>query len=322
LEKEDLLEDRFDSSIKTGLLIVALTWFLFTFYNFTKGAFNISKGIFWIELTDTSGVIGLGFRTVASFIAVITILFFIFRKDLTKPETMMSIRWVILGEAVCFLSLFLSLIWGLDILARFGLSDIQFEFYFGTSSTVGSGLTWFFSSTLPVLYKSVVIPAVLVKLFFALNPKKPVTNVIKWSLISGVVYIFMVWFDNASVWAAAVLAKGVDYVLLYPANIFSFVLTTVGLLVLGLYAAYFTRKSINKGELENLDLRRIGLIITSFGLYFLIIYVMWILMGSVGGWSDWYSWFLGHNVELWMMALPLVGVLLLFKGSFKQLIGS
>jgi hypothetical protein len=78
-------EGRLDSSIKTGLLIVALSWFLYTFYNFTKGAFNISKSVFWIELTDTAGVIGLGFRTVASFIAVITILFFIFRKNLTKP---------------------------------------------------------------------------------------------------------------------------------------------------------------------------------------------------------------------------------------------
>ena len=71
-----MVENRIYSSVKTGLLIVALTWFLYTFYNFTKGAFNISKGVFWIELTDTSGVIGLGFRTVASFIAVITILFF------------------------------------------------------------------------------------------------------------------------------------------------------------------------------------------------------------------------------------------------------
>ena len=125
----------------------------------------------------------------------------------------------------------------------------------------------------------------------------------------------MVWFDNASVWVAAILSKGIDYVTLYPANIFSFVLTTVGLLALGFYAAYFTKKSISKGQLENLDLSKVGVILTSLGLYFLIIYVMWLLLGSVGGWSDWYSWFLGHNVELWMMALPLVGVPLLFKKS-------
>ena len=174
------MQDKLNSRLKLGLFLVIISWFLFTFYNFVKGAFNISKGIFWIELTDTSGVIGLGFRTVASFIALITILFFIFRKDLSKPETMMSIRWIVLGEAVCFLSLFLSLIWGLDILARFGLSDIQFEFYFGTSSTVGSGLTWFFSSTLPVFLKSVVLPIVLIKLFFVLNPKAIFSKTFIW----------------------------------------------------------------------------------------------------------------------------------------------
>ena len=66
------MEDKFDLPIKIGLLIVTLTWFLFTFYEFTKGAFNIMKGVFWIEFTDTAGIVGLGFRTVASFLAVIT----------------------------------------------------------------------------------------------------------------------------------------------------------------------------------------------------------------------------------------------------------
>ena len=298
-----MAEDKIGSPLRMGLLIVALTWFLFTFYEFVKGAFNIFKGTFWIELTDTAGVIGLGFRAVAGFIAVITILFFIFRKDLSKPETMMSLRWIVLGEAVCFLSLFLVVIWGLDIFSNFGVGEFGFTFFIG--------------STIPVLFESVMIPFVLVKLFFALNPNKPTSNVIKWSLIAGTVYVFMVWFNNASGWVVAVLAQGVDYVLLYPANIFSFVLTTVGLFVLGLYSAYFTKKSIDKGQLENVELSKVGLIITSLGLYFLIIYVMWLLFGSVGGWSDWYAWFLGHNVELWMMVLPFVGVPLLFKKSSK-----
>ncbi|MCW3997655.1 MAG: hypothetical protein NWF10_03700 [Candidatus Bathyarchaeota archaeon] len=294
-----MTEAKLNSSIKTGLLIVALTWFLFTFYEFTKGAFNIYKGTFWIELTDTAGVIGLGFRAVAGFIAVITILFFIFKKDLSKPETMMSIRWIILGEAVCFLSIFLVVIWGLDILANFGLNEF--------------GLPFFVGSTIPVLFESVAIPFVLIKLFLSLNPNKPISNVIKWSLISGTIYIFMVWFNNASAWIVAVLAQGIDYVTLYPANIFSFILTTVGLLALGLYAAYFTKKSINEQTLEKINLRKVGLIMTSLGSYFLIIYVMWLLLGSVGGWSDWHAWFLGHNVDLWMMTIPLVGIPLLFK---------
>ncbi|HUU86338.1 MAG TPA: hypothetical protein VMX17_01125 [Candidatus Glassbacteria bacterium] len=297
-------EDKVNSSIKTGLLIVALTWFLFTFYEFTKAAFNIFKGTFWIELTDTAGVIGLGFRTVAGFIAVITILFFIFRKDLSKPELMMSLRWIVLGEAVCFLSIFPVVIWGLDILANFGLGEF--------------GLTFLIGSTIPVLFESVAIPFVLIKLFFSLNPNKPISNVIKWSLISGTVYIFMFWLNNASAWMVAIMAQGIDYVTLYPANIFSFVLTTVGLLALGLYSAYFTKKSISEKQLEKLDLSKVGLIISALGLYFLVIYFIWLVLGSVGGWSDWYAWFLGHNVELWVMTIPLVGIPLLFKKKLTK----
>jgi hypothetical protein len=294
-----LTQDKVDSRIKHGLLVVALTWFLFTFYQFIKSAFNIYKGTFWIELTDTSGVIGLGFRSVAGFIAVITVLFFVLRKDLSKSETMMSLRWIVLGEAVCFLSLFLVVFWGLDILITNGFNEL--------------GLTFFIGSTLPVLFESVLIPFALVMLFLALNPNKSMFNVVKWGLIAGTAYVFMVWFNNATGWIVAVFAQGFDYVLLYPANLFSFILTTVGLLLLSFYALFFTRKTIKGGNLESLDLKGVGLIVTCLGLYFLIVYVMWLVLGSVGGWSDWYAWFLGHNVELWMMSLSLVGIPLLFR---------
>jgi hypothetical protein len=48
------------------------------------------------------------------------------------------------------------------------------------------------------------------------------------------------------------------------------------------------------------------------GLYFAVHYVMWILLGSAGGWGTWYAWMMGHNLDLWAMFLPIVGVLLLF----------
>jgi hypothetical protein len=40
---------------------------------------------------------------------------------------------------------------------------------------------------------------------------------------------------------------------------------------------------------------------------------MWVFFGSVGGWGAWYQWFLGHNLDLWVLSLPLVGVPLLFR---------
>ena len=68
--------------LKTGLLSVALTWSLFTFYVFTKAAISLAPMSFWPFLNDTASVIGLGFRTAASLFAVIAIFFFIFKRDL------------------------------------------------------------------------------------------------------------------------------------------------------------------------------------------------------------------------------------------------
>ncbi len=285
--------------LKIGLLIVSLSWFLFTFFEFAKAAFNIGQVGFWVPFTDTAGVVGLGLRTAAGLIAVVTVLFYLFRKDLSRPEALMSLRWIVLLEAANFLSLLPSGIWGTTgINSRFGLGFL-----------IETGL--------PCLLESIAIPIVLVKLFFELNPNKPAKGAIKWGLIAGTVYIFVFWFNNSSNWIFEVMQDGTQYVTSYPANILSFGVTTVGLLVLGIYAAYFTKKYASATNEIQPDLRKVGAIITALGTYFLGIYVMWMFLDSVGGWSEWYAWFFGHNVDLWVMAIPLVGLPLLLQQKKK-----
>jgi hypothetical protein len=87
------------------------------------------------------------------------------------------------------------------------------------------------------------------------------------------------------------------------------------LLVLTLYAAYFTVKSSKVDSADKLNLRAVGAIILSLGLYFLWNYLTWIYFGGDAVWSFWYAWFLGHNLDLWLLSLPLVGVPLLFDGN-------
>ncbi|MCW4014768.1 MAG: hypothetical protein NWF06_00180 [Candidatus Bathyarchaeota archaeon] len=294
-----MIETKDNLPLKFGLLCVALVWFFFSGYQFIKGAFNIYHSSFWIALTDTAGMFGLGFRTMAALIAVFTILFFIAKKDLSKPELLMSVRWVILGEIVYFLALFPVLIWFMAL--NTGASSL--------------GLGTILESALPVFVESVIIPVALVKLFFELNPNKPEKGAIKWGLIAGTIYIFMFWLNNTGNWASTVTEKGIEYVTAYPDHILSFGLTTVGLLALALYAAYFTKKSIGTQSLEKLNLRKVGAIVTAVGLYFLVIYVMWLLFGTDAKWSYWYAWFLGHNMDLWALVLPLAGVPLLFHNK-------
>ena len=294
-------EDKLASSLKFGLLIVALTWFSFTGYQFLKGAFNIFRGYFWVSLTDTAGALGMGFRTMAGVIAFFTILFFVLRKDLKKPELFMSIRWVLLGEIVFFLSLIPVVLWGLAVV--FGIESSAF------------GLGSFVESTLPVMIEAIGIPIVLGKLFLELNPDKPVRGAIRWGLISGVYVVFVLWINNTGNWIGAITRSGIEYVTAYPDHILSFGLTSIGLLALALYGVYYIRKSWDAGSLAELDMRGIGVLITGVGLYFLVNYVMWLFLGTDAKWSTWYAWFLGHNLELWMMSLPLVGVPLLFKNK-------
>lgn len=295
--KRDLTEAKANLPLRTGLLIVASSWFLFNSYQFIKGGYNILKFGFWIPLTDTAGMFGLGFRTMAALIAVFTVLFFIAKKDLSKPELLMSVRWIILGETVYLLSLFPCVIWYMATIA--GASDL--------------GLGSLIQSALPIVVESVIIPLVLVKLFFQLNPNKPAQQAIKWGLIVGTAYIFMFWLNNTGNWIDTVITYGTEYVTAYPDHILSFGLTSIGLLALTVYTAYFTNKSSGTESLERLDMRKVGGIITSLGSYFLVIYVMWLILGTDAKWSIWYAWFLGHNMDLWALTLPLVGLPLLFK---------
>jgi hypothetical protein len=252
------------------------------------------------------GCIGLGFRTAAGFIAVVTILFYIVKKDLSKPEALMALRLIVLFEAgYWFLSFFMSGVWGLA-----GLANPSIAF--------GDALLMTIESTLPCFVQSVGLVAVLVKLFLELSPNKPEKNAVKWGLIAGAFYVFVFWLNNTGMWIAAVVDKGTDYIMLYPSNMFSFLFTTVGLLLLALYAAYFSKKSMGTESFAKLNMHTVGVIVTLVGLYFGVHYVMWIFLGSVGGWGSWYAWILGHNLDLWAMSLPFVGLPLLFWRKAKE----
>jgi hypothetical protein len=293
-------------TIRTGLFLTALAWFTFTFYEFTNGLLhNIhpdAENPVWnyLVLQETGGCVGLGLRTAGGLVAVIASMFYLVKRDLSEPEALMALRLVVIFEASYWLS--------------FLFSIIPSEFTRLTVMTI--------ENNIPVTVQSIVLPIVLVMLFLNLSPKKAATGGIKWGLISGTVYILVIWLNNACNWIVEVvplpgaefmMVKGIDYITLYPANLFSFVLTVVGLLLLTLYTAYFSKKSIGKHDFTKINLRTVGVIITALGLYFDIIYVMYLFLGPVGGWNIWYAWFTGHNLDLWLMALPFAGLPLLFQ---------
>jgi hypothetical protein len=120
------------------------------------------------------------------------------------------------------------------------------------------------------------------------------------------------WLDNTNNWVYAILEKGFVYVTAYPDHLFIFLLTVAGLLALVGYTAYFAKKSFGTESLDQLDMRKVGAIITALGMYFLVTYVLWLLFGTVPKWSGWWAWFLGHNMDLWLLTIPFIGLPLLF----------
>ena len=303
-----MAETKFYSPLKIGLLIVTIAYFLFTLHaTFTISWIGewerLSGSIsFWIFITDVSGYIGIVFRFVASIIAIATIFFYFAKRGLSAPMMLKVLRWILVLEAIYWLGLLMSGIWGvMPLSVTNNVLTLQFD------------LNLLITTGIPCLVSSIAIPVALFKLAVKLGSNKPMKDVIKWGLIAGTIYVFVFWLNNTCMWIFTVMSKGNEYLMAYPENLLSFGLTTIGLLALAIFTAYFTKKSVGTETWEKLKLRTLGAIIVALGLYFLWNYLTWIFFGGDHLWSDWYAWFLGHNLDLWMLSLPLVGLPLLFK---------
>ena len=309
---EIMAELKFYSPLKIGLLIVAIAYFLFTFHAmFTLtwiGEWESLTGSvsFWIFITDIAASSGLIFRFVASIIAITAIIVYFAKKGLSEPITYKVLKWILVLEAIYWVSLIVSGVWGV---LPVSLSS------FGEIPLLSFNVILLVTTGIPCLVSSIAIPFALFKLSSKLKPNKPNADAIKWGLITGAIYVFVLWLNNTGMWITALLSKGTEYIGAYPENLISFALTIYGLPVLAVFTVYFAGKSISAGAdaFEKLHLRALGAIIVGIGLYFLWNYLTWIFFGGNHLWSDWYAWFLGHNLDLWMLSLPLVGLPLLFN---------
>jgi len=294
-------ETKQDTPVRVGLLIVTISYFLFTLHAlFTTqwiGEWNRITGTFnfYVFITDIAALPGLVLRFVASIIAVGAVIFY-FSKPLPPiSKTYKILRLILVFEAIYWLSLVVTTVVSIP-----GLFSHSVTFV----------LTSLAISVIPLIAESIVLPISLLVLAWKLNPNKPVQNIIKWSLISGSVFIFVFWLTNTSMWLVTLQVKGTHYLTAYPGNLLSFILTAFGLLALAIYATIFAAQSTRVQSLQELKLRTAGAIILSLGMYFLWNYLTWVFFNYP--WSDWYAWFLGHNLDLWLLSLPLLGLPLIF----------
>jgi len=297
-----------NTPLKTGLLIVAITYLLFNAHslfnlNWWGEWERLAPGnaflAFYIYITDIVAAVGIPFRFAAGIIAVGAIIYY-FKKALPQTNKLFRIlKVIIVFEAIYWLGL----------VATAGM-EIYTLITFPSTSLVAA-LTTVMSGALPNSIEAIVFPIVLLILAFKLNPNKPSGIPIKWALISGTILVFALWLVNMSLWVSTVSANGWIGVTNYPVNTVSFVLTVFGMLLLSLYTAGYAI-SYSRTKPQVLSIKTVGVIITALGIYFLWEYLSWIFFGGDYLWSNWYAWFLGHNLDLWILALPLIGIPLLF----------
>ena len=309
---------RFYSPFKIGLLIATLAYFLFTFHAmFTLSWIGewerIGGGAFstMILVEDISATIGLVFRFAGSIIALVAMAVYLAKKGLAKSTAYKAVRAVLVFEGIYWLGL----------IATTGYSVLMFGRFLFSGASLSIILDSLLFSAIATTIEGIVLPIVLFVLAFKLAPNKPLRGSIKWATIGGLILIVVFWLVYTGIWVSVIQSKGIEYLWVtvengiaesHPEHLVSFATTAVGLLALAIYAGYFIKKSAKTEILSDLKLGMAGAIVLTLGIYFLWNYVSWIVFAG-DTWNDWYAWFLGHNMDLWLLSLPLVGLPLLLK---------
>jgi hypothetical protein len=296
-----MAEQKSYTPLKIGLLTVTVAYFLFNLHTMftlewigewarTPGTFNTIQLI-----EDINATIGNSFRMAGSIIAIVALVIYFVKKSFSKNKSYLIVRVVLVFEAIYWLGLLAS-----------GASGVFRVF------TSSPSLTYSLGYVLPAVLEATIVPISLFIFAYKLGPNKSMNNSIKWGVISGTVLVFVYWLLNTGIWVLVLPVKGSEY-LTYPYVMGALLSTALGLLVLTVYSVYTTKTLSRTESLQDLNLKPIGIIILGLGLFYLWNYLTWIFFGGDHVWSSWYAWLLGHNMDLWMLSLPLVGLPLLFN---------
>ena len=327
--------EKYAGSLRFWILIVACTYFAYNVY-FAASGMRDSIGMltnqyiytslthnpwWWLVLfygsEGVSGSIACLSRAVAGVFAVYAAFLFWRKKDNTMPTVRKSASMALLLEAVYFLALIPSI-----IAAAAYNSTSQLLFYFGHTP----GILIIYGTLIPWLAIVLVVPPLLLKLRAAVKKGASNQEIIKWACLTGVGYLFAVfWFNYTMLWAGETVPYtrvyeqwGLSFVL-QPANFLSFFLTVFGLLALAIVTLITTLPAIKK-QLTELNLTRVGIILVALGGYFVFNLFYYYLTGTYYAHpSVWYE-VIGplHNPNLWAVSLIFLGAPLIIYSKIKK----
>jgi len=301
--------------VKVGLFTVLFSWLVYMVYWFIKGLswipLSVNYTLLIDFLTEGAGTLGFIFRIGVVSLAILALVTFLRKGEISKVMKLVSVALVL--EALYFLCFIPSAILGFQ--TGLGLAG-------GHSLTSGeSGGLWFFVETaIPTLAEAIIMPISLLKLRSKLTLDAEFSRgTFKWITVVGVCYFIVFWLTYLTQWIAtfiqpASLASdpsyvgyGINYILQYPLNMFTFIVTAVGLPLLTVFFIWSMRPAMRKPDAP-LDFRKLGVILTLLGGYFIIVIAFFLIFGYVGGASIWIVFFIFNSADLWCVALPALGI--------------
>jgi hypothetical protein len=305
-----MADSKFYSPFKIGLLIVTIAYVVFNLHTLFTTEWigewtRYPEGINQIILIeDINATACLFFRVAGSILALVVLCIYLVKKEFPKKKAYLVARIVIVFEGIYWLGLITSA--GADVYSTIaGLGHFPIE----------RSLYYFTAGALPAVLESVVLPLVLFIFAYKLSPNKPIKPAIKWGLISALMFIVVYWTLNTGIWMYTLPGTGMEYLTKYPQLMVAFLSTVIGLGILTAYSVIVTKQLAKTETLQDLNFKPMGVIVTGLGVWYLWNYLTYILLGGDYMWSSWWSWLLGHNMDLWMLSLPLVGLPLLFMSK-------
>ena len=303
-----------------GMAATFFVWMCYWMYVDVKFATQlIAERSFFVEQTSISWwtalfyateftpSIGIALRWIAAVLVLISALTINIKKEVTLSMVKRKVCAALVLEGVNILTLVPALISG-------------FTFAF-----VGEAL-WYYGRTpsiVVVLVNGFVSLATLLAILpnlFNLRSKiasnSPNEEILKWGSITAVAYLFVLWFTYSMAWAASLVPwadraqPGIE-ILLNPLDLISFIATVIGLLAIAIYGLKALHPAIKKSD--RLSLKRIGITMTGLGLYFVIMTIIFILLGGYHAHPTvWMEITMPvHNPEFWCIAFIVSGPYLL-----------
>lgn len=248
--------------------------------------------------SELCGSVGGALRFIASCLALYAAATYWRKKDTALSKIKSKVGWALLLEAGYFISFIPSAVLG---------------FVFPTTG----GNVWYFGTT-PVnevlfvagfacLAMALAVPLVLFKLRKLILQGAAQQLIVKWSCITAVTYLFVVfWFNTTMQWVGMITTFGAE-ILLDVANLAGFVPSVFGLLAIAGAALLFMLPAIKTSDAK-LSQPRLGATAFAFGAYYLFAILVYFASGGYTArpWA-WYEMIVPHNPYLWCVIFLFVG---------------